>query len=70
MNEEHLTAEQIQYQFPHLTLAEVYGGLAYYLLNKEQIDADLVVEDEVFRAAAAEASPNSRSQLRMFAILR
>ncbi|OAI38852.1 hypothetical protein AYO38_08780 [bacterium SCGC AG-212-C10] len=58
MNEEHLTAEEIQSDLPHLTLAEVYAGIAYYLLNKDEIDADLALDAALFReeAAAAKAS--------------
>jgi len=32
------TPEQIAHCFPTVTLPQVYGGIAYYLENREQID--------------------------------
>lgn len=37
-----MSPEDIIEQKPHLTLAQVYGALAYYYANKEQIDAEIV----------------------------
>jgi len=39
------TAEEIADEIDHLTLGQVYGALAYYHLNKEEIDADIAAED-------------------------
>jgi uncharacterized protein (DUF433 family) len=39
-----LTPEQIIDEKPHLSLAQVYGALAYYYANKDQIDADIAAE--------------------------
>ncbi|MBE9185505.1 DUF433 domain-containing protein [Microcoleus sp. LEGE 07076] len=36
-----LTPEKILDEKPHLTLAQIYGALAYYYANKDQIDADI-----------------------------
>ena len=36
-----LTPEQIIDEKPHLTLAQIYAGLAYYYANQDQIDADI-----------------------------
>jgi uncharacterized protein (DUF433 family) len=36
-----LSAEQIQYEYPHLKLDQIYAGLAYYHANKEEIEAIL-----------------------------
>ena len=49
--------EYIQESFPTLTLEQVYGAIAYYLANKEQIDkyiADGEIEYEKFRQASRE----------------
>ncbi len=39
------TPEEIATQIPHLTLAQVYAALAYYLANKEAMDADMAAEE-------------------------
>ena len=36
--------EEIQNQYPHLTLAQVYAALAYYHANQEEVEADLMAE--------------------------
>ena len=38
---EGLTPEQIVRGFPTVTLAQVYGAIAYYLENKQLIDEDM-----------------------------
>jgi uncharacterized protein (DUF433 family) len=52
------TPEQLQQQYPHLTLAQVYAALAYYHANKQQLDAEIEqsgrVADEM-RANAPES---------------
>src|SRR5581483_1868528 len=40
-----LEVEAIARELGHLTLAQVYGALAYYHLNREEIDADLAAEE-------------------------
>jgi uncharacterized protein (DUF433 family) len=40
-----LTAEEIALEYPHLTLAQVHGSLAYYHANREEIEADLAQEE-------------------------
>ena len=37
--------EQIADQISHLTLAQVYGALAYYHLHQTEIDADIAFEE-------------------------
>ena len=37
--------EEIAQNFGHISLAQVYAALAYYHLNREEIEADLVAED-------------------------
>lgn len=38
------TAEQIHEAFPHLALDHIYAAIAYYLANREEIDADLAAD--------------------------
>lgn len=40
-----LSPEEIADQLGHLTLAQVYAGLAYYHANLEEIEADLAAEE-------------------------
>lgn len=42
---EGLSAEEIADEIPHLTLAQVYGALAYYHANKDEIEADLAAQE-------------------------
>ncbi|HIK11459.1 MAG TPA: DUF433 domain-containing protein [Oscillatoriaceae cyanobacterium M33_DOE_052] len=46
--------EDIIEQKPHLTLAQIYGALAYYYANKEQIDAEIAEEDAEWKRLEAE----------------
>lgn len=45
-----LSPESIVKSFPLLTLEQVYGAIAFYLANRDQIDAYLAVEEEEFDA--------------------
>lgn len=49
-----LTPEQIVDQFGHLSLAQVYGALAYYHANREEIEADLAEDDRLFESLTSE----------------
>ena len=40
-----MTAEEITFEYPHLTLAQVNAALAYYHANREEIEADIAQED-------------------------
>jgi uncharacterized protein (DUF433 family) len=44
-----LSPEEIAERIGHVTLAQVYAALAYYHLNREEIDADLATEDAAAR---------------------
>ncbi len=44
------TAESIAQSFPLLTLEQVYGAIAVYLANREEVDAYLEKEEEDFEA--------------------
>jgi uncharacterized protein (DUF433 family) len=43
--QEGLTAEAIQEQYPTLTLEEVYGAIAFYLANREEVHRYLEKQD-------------------------
>ena len=47
------SAEEVAAQY-HLALSHVYAGIAYYLANKNAIDADLEEERGAYDAAFAE----------------
>jgi uncharacterized protein (DUF433 family) len=54
-----LSPEEIAEQVGHLTLAQVYAALAYYHLNREEIETDLAADDAFARereGGAREAS--------------
>ena len=40
-----LSPEEIADEFGHLSLAQVYAGLAYYHANKEQIEAAIAADE-------------------------
>ncbi|MEB3218164.1 MAG: DUF433 domain-containing protein [Nostocales cyanobacterium 94392] len=35
------SAEELHFQYPHLTMSQIHSALAYYWDNKEDIDADM-----------------------------
>lgn len=43
-----LSAEDIEQVYEHLSLAQVYAALAYYLANREEIDAALAEEETLY----------------------
>src|SRR6266540_2663584 len=45
--------EEIVYQYPGITLADVHAALAYYFDNREEIQADFRNDEEWARRAAA-----------------
>ncbi len=48
-----LSAQQILEQFPHLDLARIHAGLAYYYANMAQIEADWAADKALFEESAA-----------------
>jgi uncharacterized protein (DUF433 family) len=40
-----LAPEEITAEIPHLTLAQVYAALAYYHVNREEMDSDIAAEE-------------------------
>jgi uncharacterized protein (DUF433 family) len=55
-----LCPEEIVYQYPGITLADVHAALAYYFDNREEIEADFRKDQEWAKFAEA----NYPSQLR------
>ena len=43
-----LTAECIRKHYPSLTLEEAYGSIAYYLANRQEVDAYLQKQEKVW----------------------
>jgi uncharacterized protein (DUF433 family) len=60
------TPEQISHSFPTVTLAQVYGVIAYYLDNKERIDEYL---SSVQREFERKVRPLSETNPELFARL-
>ena len=42
-----MTADEIVYHYPTITMADVYGALAYYWDNKDEIDRK-IADDEAY----------------------
>lgn len=58
--------ETIQRDFPSLTLAQVYGSIAYFLTNEAECEAYLVDEERVWREIDQKAeAANSPLQQRL-----
>jgi uncharacterized protein (DUF433 family) len=53
------SAETIQQQYPGLTLEEVYGAIAYYLANKDEVDEYLRRQGEVWKQEREKASEHA-----------
>lgn len=49
------SADGIVDSFPTLNLEQVYGGLAFYLANRDTIDAYLREQEQLFDAMAEES---------------
>lgn len=50
--------EELHFQFPHLTLGEIYAALAYYWDHKADIDADIERRDRFVEQVRAQAGPS------------
>jgi uncharacterized protein (DUF433 family) len=56
--------EEMQRQFPHLTLAQVYAALTYYHDHKPELDAQIAQSGREADALRAQAGPQpSRAEL-------
>jgi uncharacterized protein (DUF433 family) len=61
----HCTAEEIQAQYPHLSLSQIYAALAYYHDHKEQFDAQIQKDlREVGAVRETAGEPPKADQLR------
>ena len=40
-----MTPDEIALEYPHLSLAQVHAALAYYHVNRDEIEADLAQEE-------------------------
>lgn len=50
-----LSPEEIAREFGHITLAQVHAALAYYHLNRDEIEEDLAAEEATTAALEAQA---------------
>ncbi|MGK7925856.1 MAG: DUF433 domain-containing protein [Spirulina sp.] len=50
-----MTAKKIVAEIPHLNLAQVHAALAYFYVNRERIEADILAEETEYDRLAAEA---------------
>ncbi|HEY3282179.1 MAG TPA: DUF433 domain-containing protein [Armatimonadota bacterium] len=48
------TAEEIQAQYPSLSLAQVYGGITYYLWHRQEVDDYLAERERAAEQVRAE----------------
>jgi uncharacterized protein (DUF433 family) len=64
----HLTygwsAEELHFQFPHITLSKIYSALAYYWDHKESIDGEIEHELEIVKEIQ-KGTPVSRMEERL-----
>src|SRR6266853_3656283 len=40
-----MTPEEIALEYPHLTLAQVHAALAYYHVNRDEVETDIAQEE-------------------------
>jgi uncharacterized protein (DUF433 family) len=57
-----MTPEEIALEYRHLTLAQVHAALAYYHVNRDEIEADLAEEEAA--ALQLEHESGARASLR------
>jgi uncharacterized protein (DUF433 family) len=61
------SAEEIQAQHPHLSLAQIHAALSYYYDHQAEIDREIermIREDEVLRAQAGPSRAEKRLRQR------
>ncbi len=57
--------EEMHFQYPHLSLAQIYAALSYYHDHQTELDAEIQRQlDEVDTLAAASADSPARRRLR------
>jgi len=58
------TPEELQSEMPHLSLAQIYAAIAYYLAHKAELDADIQRRFEwTERMCLREKDPLIRAEL-------
>ena len=59
--------EEMHFQHPHLSLAQIYAALSYYYENQEQLDSDIARRRQEVEKMAAESadSPLRRKLLNL-----
>jgi uncharacterized protein (DUF433 family) len=57
------SAETIQQLYPALSLEEVYGAIAYYLANREEVDRYLERQEQLWDQVRQRAAQNPSSVL-------
>jgi uncharacterized protein (DUF433 family) len=63
--------EEMHFQYPHLSLAQVYAALAYYYEHQPEFDAEVMRQAERAKAWAAQAPESpGRRRLREQGLLR
>jgi uncharacterized protein (DUF433 family) len=60
------SAEEIVSEYPQLSLAQVYTALAYYHVNREEIEADLLAEKEEVERLEAQFSRDDLMRTRLY----
>ena len=56
--------EMIRAQYPSLTLEEVYGAIAYYLANRQEVDAYLKRQDALWEQWRARSNSTEAPAVR------
>ena len=52
------SAEEMHFQHPHLSMAQIHAALAYYYENRTRIDADIQEGERLVAALKAQAPPS------------
>ena len=55
---DNLTAEQVQAEYPHLSMSEVYAAFAYYFDHQAEIDAQIERENKLADELERFSSPS------------
>ena len=63
------SAEEIHFQYPHLSLSQIYAALAYYHDHQQELDAEIDQRlEEVDKQAAEQQDSPFRRRLRQSGI--
>jgi len=52
------SAEELSFQFPHLSMGQIHAALAYYWDNREKLDADIDARSVVASRVRSDAAPS------------